>query len=68
MEMIYRAQGILRRWQEQKEKDTDSSKVAPLTYLLDYEYKQYLKLCFWCFEKPLTKGKWLLQKIEIDQR
>jgi hypothetical protein len=63
--VTYRAQGILKRWKQQKELDTDSSKVAPLMYLIDLEYKKYQELCFWCFEKPLTKGAWLRQEIKI---
>lgn len=66
MDTIYRAQGILRRWKEEEAKDTSTSKVAPLLYLIDHEYHQYLNICFWCHEKPLTKGKWLLQKIEVQ--
>lgn len=63
METIFRAQGILKRWREEKKRDTEQSKVAPLMYLIDLEYKNYLKLCYWCYETPLTKGPWLRQKI-----
>lgn len=60
-----RAQGILKRWKEQVELDktTTSSVTAPLTYLLELEYKKYVDLCYWCYETPLSYSKWLSQDI-----
>lgn len=63
---MYRAQGIKKRWGLEKVKDTDSNKVAPLEYLIDLEYAKYKELCYWCCEMPLTKGQWLLQKINVS--
>ena len=59
-----RVQGIKLRWELEGKRDTNTSQVAPLNFLIDLEYKKYLKLCFWCYEKPLDKDKWLLQNIE----
>ena len=59
-----RAQGILRRWKEETAKDPS---VAPFEYLLDLQYKKYQSLCFWSYETPLSKGKWLFEKIKDPQ-
>lgn len=61
-----RAEGILLRWQKEREEDTDSNKTAPLQYIIDLEYKNYSKTCYWCHEKPMKKGEWLRQEIDID--
>jgi hypothetical protein len=57
-------QGIKKRWEEEKLKDTKDNKVAPLSHLLKLEYQAYKKLCYWTYEKPLTFGQWLLKPIE----
>jgi hypothetical protein len=58
-----RAQGILKRVKEERLKDTEHSKTAPIMYVIDLEYKKYLALCYWCYETPLKKGEWLRQEI-----
>lgn len=58
-----RAQGIKKRWEKEKLRDTEGSRTAPLSYLIDFEYSKYTNLCYWCHEEPLTKGKWLYQEI-----
>ena len=61
---MYLAQGIKRRWELEKMKDTENSKIAPLSYLIDSLYRDYKKLCFYTYQNPLPKGKWLLQIIK----
>jgi hypothetical protein len=61
---MYLAQGIKKRWELEKINDNDNNKIAPLSYLIELEYKKYKELCFWTYQKPLSKGKWLLQIIE----
>lgn len=60
---MLRAQGILKRWQEEKLKDTDHDHVAPLEYVMELQYKKYTEICYWCHEKTLIYSKWLSQKI-----
>ena len=65
---MYLAQGIKKRYELEKLKDSENNKVSPLTYLIDLEYKKYKELCFWTYQKPLSKGKWLLQQIEEAEK
>lgn len=60
---MLRAQGIRQRHQEERKLDTERSKVAPLQIILELQYKRYLKLCYWCNEKPLSYGKWLCEPL-----
>jgi len=62
-----RIKGILLRWNKEKEKDTDENRVSPLTYLVDLEYDNYIKICFWCHEKPLSRIEWFKQEIELSE-
>lgn len=43
-----RAQGIKKRWELENQKV--QVLVAPLSYLIDLEYKNYKNLCYWCYE------------------
>lgn len=56
---MLRAQGIKKKYHEEKTHDTEHSKVAPLEILLKLQYERYVKLCYWCYEMPLSYGKWL---------
>jgi len=52
-----RAQGIKLRWEKEKQKDSENSKIAPLQYLIELEYKKYRHLCFYCHEQAEPIGK-----------
>lgn len=69
METIYRAQAIKRvvlSINERNAKRTDVQRPKPYRILdwIDDRYKEYSELCAYCGEVPITKGKWLLQKVE----
>jgi hypothetical protein len=59
-----RAQGIAKRWKEEKAKDNAEperwyNKMKQLEDVLRYEYGRYKQLCFWCYEETLSYTEWL---------
>lgn len=58
------AQALLQSWKEEKLKDTDCSKIAPLEHFLKYQYtERYVKLCRWLNVEPVKFGAWLRKDI-----
>lgn len=62
---MLRAQGIKKRWEEIRKRDTRTT--APLMTVLELQYQKYRSICFWSCENPLSFGKWLCQPIEEVQ-
>lgn len=60
MEPKFIAQGLLKTWKENKKLDTSTSKMCPLRYYLELNYKiRHVELCNRLGIKPLTLGEWL---------
>ena len=61
----YIAQGLLKTWKEEKEKDNEYNKVAPLMKFLEFNYNErYVALCYRLDVTPVSMGKWLRKEIK----
>ena len=59
---MFIAQKIARQWRKEKWKDTSVSRMAPLMYCLELNYKRYCSIKRSCGEVPLSFGRFLLKK------
>ena len=59
-----RKDGILKQWANSRPTNLKLSSEQEAK-LLTSEYCNYVELCAFCMEKPLTKSEWLEQEIKV---